>query len=242
MKNLHVHCLAFNDFPMVKRAIEQFESQKGNYPIKTKLLVDQQWPCRTVDEDTQSGWLMQLAFLHGWRYVKPFKNRGVGTWNWVIQELELGEDDVLHGCDPDGNPQQPGYLDAMMDVFNNAPECYTVQLNRKEGEYLVFPKTELTKGATTVLDFNRPVAWSLGAFSVSWLKRIGGFLQFHPQYGFCEIAIIDKAKPLGGKFYILKDFYDEHLKSTNEPYIKWKRACADNATQLDFATWLQFYA
>ncbi len=240
MKNLHVHCLAFNSFEMVARAIKQFEEQKPDYPIKSRLLVDQHWPL-AGDPVEHSRRLHDLAWSHGWTYVRPSKNRGVCSWNWSVQELGLGEGDILFGADPDGNPLQAKYLDAAMAVFNAAPECYTIQLNQPGVYSQSIPRKEREIAGVAILDYLSLTSWSLGAFDCGWLKRVGGFQQGHPVYGYCEQRMEELCKPLGGRWYILRDFYDEHLKSTEPKYTDWKRQCAMFATQLPFDKWLQFH-
>lgn len=239
MKRLHAMCLAYNTYEMVKRAIVQFEEQAPKYSIASRTLVDQRYP-NDGDINTNAENIIGLAEKHGWNYVRPAKNTGAhGGWNWTIRELGLGQDDVLMGVDPDGNPQQPKYLDAIMDVFNNAPECFTVQLNRPCVYAQGLPRTSRLIGKTEVLDYHQPVAWSLGAFECGWLNRVGGMQSRHNLYGYCELDTIQAMRPFGAKWYIVKDFYDEHMKAPDEKYIDWKLACAEGRTYAQFEDWLK---
>ena len=239
MKRLHVHCLTFNTLDMVSKSLERFDKLTHKYPVTTKLLVDQHWPL-VAHPLEHSKALQELARYHNWTYVKPFRNRGVGgSWDWVVRELDLGDDDVIWGADADEVMQTTDYLDAAMRVFNNAPECYTVQANQDHGEYLTYPKDELVLGGEPVWRFHQPIAWSCGGFSVAWLKRLGGFLQMHPHYGFVETAMCNAAKPYGGRFYILKNHFNQHIKIQEPLYVEWKLACANHQTNDTFADWLK---
>ena len=238
MKQLHVFNLAFNSLNMVSETLRNFEAQRPDYLVASKTLVDQHWPL--VDNPMRHAkMLMDLCEQYGWLYVRPSQNRGVGpSYDWVIKELSLGEQDALYCLDNDERVDKPKYLDAAMDVLNNAPECFTVQMNQARGEYLTYPRDELTVGRTPVLKFHQTVAWANGAFSVAWLKRIGGFLQPHPVYGHCESAIDAACRKYGGRFYILRDFYNTHLEA-HPVYSQWKHACAAFQTTLPFADWLK---
>ena len=239
MKKLHVKCLAYNTFDMIHRAIAQFESQKPNYPIASRTLVDNRYPI--VDHELDhSKRLMEIANFYGWNYVKPSANKGAhGGWNWTIKELGLKDGDVLHGCDPDGNPLQPKYLDAIMDIFNNAPECFTVQLNRPCVNAMGIPRAERIIGNTSILDYHQPIAWSLGAFDCGWLNRIGGMQARKTLYGYCELDTIEAMKPYGGKWYITRDFFDEHITAPDKEYVAWKLATAQGKTDGQFSDWLK---
>ncbi len=239
MKNLSVMILAHNRFDIIKESVEWYDTKWGNYPIANKVLVDQHYPL--VDNQTDhTKKLADLAAKHGWTFVRPLKNRGVGgSWDWVVRELGLGNDDVIVGLDPDGRPQQIGWLDAMMTVFNNDALCYTVQLNVAGTYALNLPRTEEQIGGEWTVVYNRPIAWTLGGFSVYWLKAVGGFLQSHPQYGFVEIQMEKACKPKGGHFRILRDYYDQHVTAPDKAYIDWKLECAQFKTLLPFGDWVR---
>ena len=239
MKRLHVMMLGYNTYDMIHRALVQFEEQKPDYPIVSRTLVDQRYPLVDFPLD-HSVKLMELAQLYGWNYCKPSSNKGAhGGWQWTITDLGLGDGDVLHGADPDGNPLQPKFLDAAMDVFNNAAECFTVQLNRPCVNAMGISRTERKIGNTYVLDYHQLVAWSLGAFDCGWVNRVGGMKARHPLYGYTEHAMVDAVKPYGGKWYILRDFFDDHLKAPDKEFVAWKLACANHQTNEQFSDWLK---
>jgi hypothetical protein len=237
MKKLHVMCLAYNTFELVKDTLTLFELQRPDYKIESATLVDVRYP---NDPAINPASLKELADLYGWNYVRPAKNYGcAGGWNWLIRELNLGDGDVLWGADPDGRPQEPKYLDAVMEIFNKAPEAYTVQLNRPCVYSQNLPRFERKIGNVNVIDYHQLVAWSLGAFDCGWLRKIGGMLQRHPLYGYTEHATSAAAGALGGKWYITKDFYDVHLKAPDPAFVEWKLACAEYRTQATFDQWLK---
>ena len=239
MKRLHVMTLAFNSFDFVHRAVIQFEQQKPDYPIASRTLVDQRYP-NVESQYENSRKLMELAEVYGWNYCRPSKNHGCHeSWNWVIRDLGLGDGDVLWGCDPDGNPLQPKFLDAAMDVFNNSHECFTVQLNRPCVDKMGIPRVERKIGRTAVYDYQQLVAWSLGSFDCGWVNRVGGMKARHPLYGWTEHAMVDAIRPYGGRWYILKDYFDDHLKAADQEFVSWKLASVEHRTQLDFADWLK---
>ncbi len=227
--------LGFHPLATIRQALNHFDSLSNKYEIASKTFVDARYPGN--DPSILNEW----ASMHGWNYVRPSQNRGVAeNWSWVMRELDLKEGDVLFGMDPDGRPQQNGYLDAIMDVFNACPEVYTVQLNRPCVYAQNRPRFERQVGnGTWIIDYHQLVAWSLGAFDCGWLRKIGGLKQRHPIYGYTEHATDDALGPLGGKWVITKDFYDVHLKSTDHNYTDWKMECAHNRTRLPFEQWLE---
>ena len=183
---------------------------------------------------------MELTTAYGWNYCRPSKNQGChGGWNWLLNDLGLGDGDVLFGNDPDCDPIEPKYLDATMDVFNNAPECFTTQLNRPCVDKMGIPRIDRKIGNTAVYEYQQLIAWIVGSFDCGWLRRIGGMKAGHPLYGYTEHATVDAVRPYGGKWYILKDFYDDHQKSIDASYTAWKSACAEQRTQLQFEEWLK---
>lgn len=236
---LHVMCLAHNTAEMVEEAIRVTGKTLNGFAPASKTIVDCHWPLEQSQLQTQM--LSHIAAKHGWQFVRPLKNRGVaGNWNWIISELGLGTGDVLYGADPDGRPQETGWAEAMLDVFNNAPECYTVQFNRPEiyaNKALGAREKEIN--GRWVLDYPQLISWSLGAFSIEWLNKIGGFTQDSAQYGYCEHSISRHAALLAGRFYMLRDFYDHHLASPSPLYQEWKLASAQKKTESDFGSWVK---
>lgn len=230
--------LAFNDIDLTERAFQNYENMMGDSKPVNKILVDCHWPVGGKSNNSKR--LIDLADKHGWNYVRMIDNRGVTkNWSWVSDQLGLSDGDVLMGCDPDGKPMQPGYLDAIMNVFNSDPSYYTVQLNRACIYRMAdIPKSERQINGTWVIDYHRLISWSLGAFDIGWIKRIGGFDQYSKWYSYFEHYVSDRATPLGGRFAILRDFYDEHQATPNPKYQAWKLASAEKRTELDFATWL----
>ncbi len=240
MKNLYAHCLAYNSLDFVFTAIKRFEEQKGEYPIKQKLLVDPAYPLtgkRTQAEFSEE--LKEIAAKFGWEYLK-ISNKGTSNnWNAVSDYLRIGDGDVLFGCDPDARPVQPKYLDAMMRVFNGDSSAYTVQLNTAGVYVMGLPRDEFEVNGEPVIAYKQLVAWPCGAFDGGWLRRIGGLAQRHGSYGYIEHETSAKAEPLGGRFLMLRDYYDDHQKAEHPEYTAWKLACAQFQTSLPFDEWLR---
>lgn len=233
MKRLHIQCLAFNTADFVFEAISLFEKQKGNYPIVSKVLYNPKYPLS--EEPKHSARLMEIAENFGFEYVE-IENLGVSeNWNQAIKNKFLSDGDVLVGIDPDERPQQVGWLDSLMEVFNNEPGAYYVGLNQKGNPSNC---TEMKFGNTIALKYSQLIAWPVGGFDCGWLEKIGGASQDHPVYGYIEHSISRKASALGGNFYILKDFFDIHQESPDDLLGKWKRECAAIKTNLTFEGWL----
>lgn len=239
MKRLFVHCLAFNTLKMVRASIERFEQQRGKYPIEAKLLVDQHYPLVPSKDDHRAG-LAAIAEEFGWQYVRPEKNLGVaGGWNFAVSHLGLGENDFLWGNDPDCYPLKAGYLDAAMNVANANEQCVTVQLNDPGLAILNLPRDEYVCGGENVIRYRNVTAWPVGGFSVAWLNHMGGFLQGHPVYGYCEIVMYNRFHPQGGQALMLRDYHDHHQRAEDALYVQWKVECAQQRTQLPLAEWLE---
>ncbi len=166
--------------------------------------------------------------------------RGVGgSWNWFIEELDIPGGEILLGVDPDGRPVQKGWDRAIQDILTHDESCFTAQLNVAGTYALQMAREEFKIGDTWAIDYKDTTAWTMGAFDVKWLRGIGGFLQGHPQYGFCEIVMNNRIRPQGGRALIVRDFYDEHLKAEDQLYTNWKLACAQQRTQKSFGDWLK---
>lgn len=239
MKKLHVHCLAFNTLKMVRASIERFESQRGIYPIENKILIDQHYPIVADRQKHQHG-LIELCEEFGWSYARPAENLGVaGGWNFAVQELGLGDNDFLWGNDPDCFPLKAGYLDAAMNVANANEQCVTVQLNDPGVHMLNLPRDEYVCGGENVIRYRNVTAWPVGGFSVAWLHHMGGFLQGHPVYGYCEIVMYNRFHPQGGQALMLRDYHDSHQRAEDALYVQWKVECAQQRTRLPLDAWMR---
>lgn len=232
MKRLHLMCLAYNQAELVEEAISLCEAQRGGYPAFSKTLYNPRYPLAKEPEHSMR--LIACAMNHGWEYVE-IENGGVAqNWAQAIAYKKLTAGDVLVGIDPDERPQEFGWVPALMDVFNNAPECYYVGLNQ-EG---IQGGTVKEIGTTKVLDYPHLIAWPIGGFDIGWLNKIGGIQQDHAVYGYIEHNVSRRASAMGGRFYMLRDFYDLHLQSTDAKYQEWKSACAAHKTKLTLDGWL----
>jgi hypothetical protein len=237
-KRLHIMSLAFNSTAMCLDAIKLFEKQHEGVKFASKTLVDPHYPLALQPMHTKA--LFDIALQYGWNFIRPFKNLGVaGGWNLVINELGLTEGDVLIGIDPDGRPQQDRWANAILDVFNNDPSCYYITLNR-ESIYSMKHLGHKDKkvGDHWVVEFPQLVSWCLGGFDIGWVKKVGEVGQYSKLYSYTEHHFYDRATPMGGKFYYIRDFYDDHLKADDQEYTAWKLASANHTTELDFKDWL----
>jgi hypothetical protein len=253
---MNVVCSAFNRFDLVKEAIELFEEQNKGAKIEKKILLDPGYPLAKQPMHSQS--LMAVADKFNWQYMKTITNEGVhGNWNKAMREMNLGDKDVLFTLDPDERPQEPGYLNAMIDVFNHAPEAITVQLSQCKVKIEKLGQVERKIGETWVLDYPRLIAWPMGAYSIKWINRIGGFGQHCRLYGYCEHSTMDRGGMMGAKFYMLRDhtdihidptdqFYLDYKKKMNRPdmdqdplFVQWKIESAAKTTCADFSEWLK---
>lgn len=232
----NVMMLAYNKFYLCKEALELFEKQNKGFPVVKKLLLDPGYPLETEDNSLK---LSMLAAEYGWQYAKIENISVADNWNQAIKLMDLKEDDIILGMDPDGRPQEDGWLAAMMDVFDHSPECITVQFSQPGVEQQQHGQTVVKFGNTEVYNYPRLIAWSLGSFSVKWLNRIGGMGQQAAKYGYTEHHIMDHAGKLGAKFYILKGFHDHHLKAPDDLYTQWKLESAQKKINSDFADWLK---
>lgn len=238
MKKLHAFQLAYNEPELCREAIALFE-RYGGYPPSSKTIIDQHWPLSSAA--TRAERLMAIAQEFGWDYADPGKNLGVaGGYNWLIDHKKPDDGDIIFSIDPDERPQTVGYADAMMRVFEADHSAVTVQVNHGIPEYTALPHQVLEIGGVKVNHYDRVTAWSMGAFSVGWLKRLGGMSQPHKVYGHVETQMYNKFYPLGGRAFILPDYKSVHLEG-NAIYRQWKDAAARFQTQLDFAGWLMYY-
>jgi hypothetical protein len=237
-KRLHIMSLAFNSTAMCLDAIKLFEKQHEGVKFASKTLVDPHYPLALQPMHTKA--LFDIALQYGWNFVRPSRNRGVqGNWQWLVDELGLVEGDVLVGVDPDGRPKQDRWASAILDVFNESPECYYITLNR-ESIYSMKHLGGVDKlvGNHWVTEFPQLVSWCLGGFDIGWTKRVGGIEADSKLYGYIEHAMQRKCGQLGGKFYYIRDFYDDHLRAEDQEYTAWKLASANRTTELDFKDWL----
>lgn len=81
------------------------------------VIVDHHWPIKKYLTSTCVG---KLAALVDGEVIRPDKNLGgVGGANLAFDYLELKDDDLVIGYDPDSNPVTPGWDDALIQVMVN---------------------------------------------------------------------------------------------------------------------------
>lgn len=146
--------------------------------------------------------------------------------NYMVDQLDLQDDDVVIGFDPDEKPLREGWAQAMVDVFKADPTCGWISLmSPPAAEYMnshgatdkdVGPHRLRVPGYSLI---NTVCGWSGRA-----IKAMGKFTEPHGFYGGFEGAMMPPTMAAGYWIGWLRDYWVAPLHDLHEPeYQLYKR-------------------
>ncbi len=192
--------------------------------------------------------LQAIADKYGSDYVK-LENQGVSqNWTQAMNYLQVTDEDVLIGVEPDEIPQQDGWLQAMADVLqanNDIVLCSLVA----EGQYDWLQATKevwkhrVVNGHNCAV-VNGPTSMGLIGYTGKFLNEIKGVPvpEETSIYGSLEWASYGMVKKFGYAWAFLMDYGIVHTESSSL-YRAYKTDVTTGnykgAKQIKFPEWLE---
>lgn len=236
--------LAFNDPEQVQKAVKRL---KDTQDISTYeyYIIDVGFPIPCKRKNFKR--LCDIANAYDVDILKPARNRGVsGNWMWAVYELGLEGNDVIIGMDPDSEPQQRGWCDALTDVLSNSMEPIAYcGLTRITPPQLSTEVNEFDKPYTThmiagrkVRKYMEAISWPMGGFNAGFVRE-RGIHQPRTRYGFIEMGTIRLMENTKWDWCMLDEFHDATSDRGDKRYQEWKIKQARAETHLDFEDYLK---
>jgi hypothetical protein len=167
--------------------------------------------------------IVDICERHRCKLVSNPKNIGGHEgFNWVFNQLEIADDDIVIGYDPDTYPMHKGWDAAMVGAIQKEKSLGCVSLlidhlegNRKWETVLESPKVVVPDN----LDMFNATGWR-----GSLVKKTGGMKALTGLYGGVELSMHALTKADGLKMGYLWDYRETFCPEAHDPiYNKWKQ-------------------
>ena len=230
----YVHTLAYNLPSEVEKATKLLYDLNDNFE---HYIVDLGYPvvkAGEVPEDINKAKqintdrLSKIAQRYGSEYIK-LPNVGVSqNWEAVWRELDMCDDDVLIGADPDEHPLNEGWVDATGDVLRSGYGL--VSLMMTDHKPLLAGKRTHKVAGHRCMNVEGGINWALIGMSGKLLSDMGGVPvpKGADRYGWIEAAVKEKMDQLDHKWTVLVDYMVRHTdyqlgdKGTDSLLREWK--------------------
>lgn len=228
--NVYAITLCFNNPAVVAASLDRFyQTRNPDLILKQHLLIDQHYPLPSKDETRRA--VQAVADRHGCRVLRPERNLGLHDgWNWACSHLDLQDDDILIGYDPDSWPLTPGWDMALVTALSKDRRAGWASLtnvrSRRELEQKSCFEERVTDGYLRVWSTRLPVVNSVCAWKWGFLRKCGGLWEPKAYYGHLETWLFDRLKEQALDWVFLVDWTeDDTLRGrTDLEYIRWKWA------------------
>lgn len=192
------------------------------------VIVDNCWP---IDSENTSAELMdqanigmdqaifgsngEVGFNDKYYYVKAPKNLGgIGGFNFGLSKLDLQDDDLVLGYDPDSNPITKDWLLAMKEVMLADTSLTHLSLLHEHIVNRAWIRREVA--GYKLVSLPHPEMFNVTIWRGSYLKS-GAVKQGRPYYGFVE------TETKGGRHAYLYDYREDLCPIPHDPrYNRWK--------------------
>ncbi len=190
------------------------------------VLLDQHYPLR---HDELAAELSRMKREDGATLLDAGRNLGLHEGlNYMLKEIgPLGDDDIVVGFDADEDPQQVGWMNAMLRVFAADPKCGWLSLMSPPArKYMIEHGCTLREvGGETVQVPGYSLINTLCAWRGSAIKAMGSFTEPHIYYGGFEGHMMPKCMDAGFWIGWMSDYtVNPHHGIADPEYQKYKRA------------------
>lgn len=238
--------LAYNRPEVVEQSLIRLR-QTQDLTDYEYYLIDPGYPIPSKRENFLK--IVDIAKRYQVEYLKPATNRGVsGNWMWAIYELGLGktENDVIIGMDPDSNPMDNGWCDAIVDVIvkgkekiaycgltRTSPPDLATEVDESQRAYTLH-----NIGGRKVRLYSELISWPMGGFSARFARE-RGIHQTRSMYGYLELATVRAMDGTDWDWCMLDNFRDYTVDRGEDMFRQWKVAQAQGRTNSDFETFIK---
>jgi hypothetical protein len=228
----YVHTLAYNLVTETEKAVKLLYDQNDNFK---HYIVDLGFPItsdKIINIDTakkrNTESLKKLCDKYGSEYLK-MDNIGVSqNWDSVYKHLNMRDEDVLIGADPDEHPQNEGWVNAMGDILREGYGLASLMMT--DHVPLMNGKKVTNIAGYRCLVNPGSINWALIGMSGKFLKGMGSvpYPKNAERYGWIEDMIQPYFKKLGMNWVILPDFKVRHTdyelgdKGASKLLREWK--------------------
>lgn len=219
----YVHTLAYNLTTEVEKATKLLYEQNDDF---THYIVDLGFPL-IKDEVPQSfanakkynsQELKRIAREYGSEYVK-MDNVGVSqNWDAVFKMLNMDDDDILIGADPDERPLNKGWVKAMGEVLRTGYGLTSLMMVDHIPLMAKYKPKQV--GIVNVIDGkNVNLNWALIGMSGKFLKAMGEVPvpKGAERYGWIESVVKIGLERHGFSWCVLPDYRVRHTDYARDP-------------------------
>lgn len=239
---IYVVMLAYNKTDVVEAALNRLLNKNKDTTKFYFIFVDPNYP---LNKDKEIFDLFE-KYRHRFHDCSYFNIENLGVaqnYNQVIFHFDFKRDDIVHFFDPDNNPRDENYLDAMVAVLKDQNVAY-VTLERPDPDIPYGEQITINNHECYVI--YRGHSWCMGAFKGSFLNQAYPLSQDNGAWGFIEDWLYRKFKSLDMIGVFLKGYVDEMIDGTGQGtggqddlYLQYQVDCAYRKTQLRFEDWLE---
>lgn len=191
--------------------------------------------------------LIQTAHSHGYDFYR-MENKGVSqNWSEVYRLLQVTDEDVLIGVEPDETPLNKGWVQAMADVLMEGSIGLVSLLMPEQEDWLksnpnVYTEKQIAGHRCYVI--HGTMSMALIGFSGKFLNKMGGIPvpDGTTIYGNIESASYAKLKEHGFEWCFLADYKVKHKEDT-PIYRRYKTDITygqySGSKQIHFIDWLK---
>ncbi len=169
-------------------SLMRFQETAG-YLSTDHLIVDNYWPF--FPDDRRPDLLREAAAVVAGAVIQPPGGKNIGghgAFNYALSQLPLEDHDLVLCYDPDSNPVDFGWINAMYDAHVADKTLGAISLMPA---WLVNRREWATKNLAgyKVAHHDKPDMWNVTMFKYSALKKTGGLLADTEFYGHVERAM-----------------------------------------------------
>jgi hypothetical protein len=231
--------LAFAPIRVISSCFQQVYKTIGR-PVEHHVLTNH-YP---IDHDVNEKVVKALCEAYKITWHDLGQNVGLSAgYNHLINNLNLQDDDVVIGVDPDTWPETPGWSNALVSVLQDKTIAWASLMNHHAVNEL--PQrgyTTHTVNGVIAYEAHQACVNSICAWPGWFLKRLNGLKEPNQWYGGIEIMSMPKIKQMGFKWVYLPEFKEAYHSRVegDGPYrhYKWEYA-HKHSTKLDFKAWLE---
>jgi hypothetical protein len=221
------------------------ESTKRYYETNTieskHFYIDQHYP---LDREKNRERCLEICKTRGITVLDPGKNLGLHHgFNWALNEINPGKDDIVIAYDPDSYPMNVGWDRALVETIRSEPSIAWATLNgpRCQTDMSRFVCDDRVVAGRNVKIAPRAFVNTTCAWSVSFLEKIGGLRENSEFYGHLEAPMFHELTKIGLKQAFLIDYTEsDHLRDLHDRAFQvWKWLHAHTGEYRgDFGQWL----
>jgi len=229
----YVHTLAWNLPSETEKSVKLLYEQNDNFE---HYIVDLGFPIykderpKDLEESRKrtSEMYKELANKYASKYVK-FENIGVSqNWTQIAKYLDLKDNDILIGADPDERPLHEGWIKAMSDVLRNGRYGVVSLMMVDHWGPLQYERQRKCEGHNIITKDHSN--WALIGLSSKLLKGLDEVPRVEEAsiYGWLEDAIRSNMAVHELRSCILRDYhvrhtdYSEHSEGSSKLLREWK--------------------